>query len=67
MRSKRFLHSRWQYCSPILVALSLVDQGAIRVLRTEAQTLPQALAGTISEVGYDPLNAPQRASPRCDL
>ena len=51
MRRKRFLHRRWQYRSPILMALAFTDQnllaGEINVLHSETQTLQQAQAGPL--------------------
>jgi len=53
MVSQRFLHSRWQHRSPILLALTFPEQqeqhlvaGEVHVFDSESQALQQAQAGT---------------------
>jgi hypothetical protein len=51
MCRKRCFHSRWQYRSPILVALAFADQdlvaGDVHVLHSETQTRQEAQASTV--------------------
>jgi hypothetical protein len=71
MRRKRCLHSRWQYRSPILMALAFTDQnllaGAVTVFHSATQTRQRAPAGPLEEAGHEPGDTCLSAEPRFAL